>query len=97
MRYLLLLILVAVLIVPAIGQPCCDAPACNVDCILAVYNDAGQQLAEREGKRLALKYHGDRVVTYPDFCVPVLVPKRLLPTLKKQLGPEMLILSPDLQ
>ena len=38
-----------------------------------------------------------RVVTFPDCYAPILVPKRKLRSLKKQLGDEMLPLSPGLE
>jgi hypothetical protein len=72
------------------------AEPCQVDCILSAYNDAQQPYAQAESIRLMQLYH-QRVITYPDTYVPVLVSKADVPALRVKLGPRFLVLSPRLQ
>ena len=67
------------------------------DCILIAYGDGKESDVLKESDRVIKELKNERVITYPDDYVPILVPRRLVTSLKKQLGSQMLILSPHLE
>ncbi len=78
------------------------APATNLDCVLMTYDDSCDttmfQEAEsvaREAEQVASDLH-TRVIVYPRSFTPILIPQGKVSAIRKQLGTQMLVLSPEL-
>ncbi len=77
--------------------------ATNLDCVLMTYDDSCDttmfQEAEsvaREAEQVASELH-TRVIVYPRSFTPILIPSGKVAEIRRRLGTQMLVLSPELQ